>query len=270
VTAQVSSLDSALDYLGLGWSVLPLVPGEKRPVMPWQALQHEHPRREDVETWFRDCPTCNVGVVTGGVSGLVVLDVDPEHGGSESLTRLERRHGPLPPTVEAATGGGGRHLYFAHPGGLMRNRAAVVPGIDLRGDGGYVVAPPSLHPSGRRYQWRQGHEPGTLKPAVLPEWLLTMLRGRPDQPGHPLAHWRTLVAEGVAEGERNTTIASLAGHLLWHGVDPVVVLDLLLSWNARRCRPPLSEDEVARTVESITRLHQRQGEEGDDRSGPGE
>ncbi|WP_246189466.1 primase alpha helix C-terminal domain-containing protein [Methylacidimicrobium cyclopophantes] len=78
--------------------------------------------------------------------------------------------------------------------------------------------------------------------------------------GHPLAYWRRLVREGVQEGERNNTIASLTGHLLWHGVDPAVVLDLLLAWNATRCRPPLSEDEVARAVESIVRLHRRQEE----------
>jgi hypothetical protein len=270
MAARSSALEQALGYLGLGWSVLPLVPGEKRPTMPWQALQHEVPRREVVETWFRDCPTCNVGVVTGGVSGLVVLDVDPKHGGDESVARLEREHGPLPATVEAVTGGGGRHLYFGHPGGLIRNRAAIVPGVDLRGDGGYVVAPPSLHPSGRRYHWRHGHAPEEMKPVVAPDWLLALLRGHPGQPGHPLAHWRQLVAEGVGEGERNTTIASFAGHLLWHGVDPVVVVDLLLCWNAQRCRPPLPEDEVARTVESITRLHQRQGDLGGDRSDPAE
>ena len=74
--------------------------------------------------------------------------------------------------------------------------------------------------------------------------------------GATLAHWRRLVKEGVREGERNTSVASLAGHLLWHGLDPTVVLDLLLSWNATRCRPPLPEDEVARTVESIMRLHE--------------
>jgi hypothetical protein len=65
-----------------------------------------------------------------------------------------------------------------------------------------------------------------------------------------------LVKEGIQEGERNNAIASLAGHLFWHGIDPTVVLDLLLCWNAHRCRPPLPDDEVARTVDSIMRLHE--------------
>ena len=82
-----------------------------------------------------------MGIVTDAVSGLVVLDVDPRHGCEESLKNLEREHGPLPRTLEAMTGGGGRHIYFAHPGGSVRNRVGITPGIDLRGDGGCIVAP---------------------------------------------------------------------------------------------------------------------------------
>jgi hypothetical protein len=83
--------------------------------------------------------------------------------------------------------------------------------------------------------------------------------GRPEahgRRGHSLSHWRRLLREGVAEGERNNSIASLAGHLLWHGVDAEVATELLLTWNAVRCRPPLDADEVVRTVASITRLHE--------------
>ncbi|MFO1301135.1 MAG: primase alpha helix C-terminal domain-containing protein [Burkholderiaceae bacterium] len=83
------------------------------------------------------------------------------------------------------------------------------------------------------------------------------MSGTAAHTGHPLSHWRRLVGEGVAEGARNATIASLAGHLLWHQVDPHVVLELLLSWNRQRCRPPLADDEVAATVASIARTHVR-------------
>lgn len=246
---------AARAYRARGWSPVPVEPRGKRPLVPWVALQQRPASERQVEAWFRRWPDANVGIVTGRVSGLVVLDVDPHHGGSESLARLESRHAPLAPTIAAATGGGGRHLYFAHPGGLVPNKVGIERGLDLRGDGGFVVAPPSLHPSGERYAWLAGREPGTMTLASPPEWLVRAVTG--TSLGHPLAHWRTLVREGVDEGERNDTIASLTGHLLWHGVDPVVVLDLLLAWNARRCRPPLSEDEVARTVESIVRLHRR-------------
>jgi hypothetical protein len=80
-----------------------------------------------------------------------------------------------------------------------------------------------------------------------------------------LTYWRKLVADGVTEGERNNTIASLTGHLLWHGVDPDVVLELLLCWNRVRCRPPLPDDEVIRTVDSIARLHQQREASGNSR-----
>jgi hypothetical protein len=112
-----------------------------------------------------------VSIVTGALSGLVVLDVDPRHGGKESLAKLERTHGELPKTMESITGGGGRHLYFTHPGGAVPNRTNIEPGIDLRGDGGCIVAPPSVHPSAKRYRWKKGHGPSEVSPAKLPDWL---------------------------------------------------------------------------------------------------
>jgi hypothetical protein len=234
----------------------------------WLDYQQRLPTAREVARWFRRWPDANVAVVTGAVSGLVVLDVDVRHGGADSLAQLEARYGPLPRTVEAITGGGGRHLYFAHPGGVLHNKVGIRPGLDLRGDGGYVVAPPSLHPSGTRYQWKPGCSPADLSPAPMPGWLLREAAGRDGRTGRSRTQWRELVNRGVGEGERNNTIASLAGHLLWHGVDPVVVLDLLLAWNATHCRPPLTDDEVARTVESIARTHERQ-EGQDQRRSPG-
>lgn len=248
---------AARAYLRRGWSVVPVWPGGKQPAVAWQDYQHRLPTEAEVTEWYRRWPAAGVGVITGYVSGLVVLDVDVGHGGGHSLRRLTARHGPLPPTVAARSGGGGTHVYFAHPEfETVRNRAGLRPGLDLRGDGGFVVAPPSRHPSGTRYAWLPGQGPEDRLPAPLPGWLLTLVRGgRGVRLGHPPAHWRALVTEGVAEGTRNTTIASLAGKLLWHGLDPDVVTELLLCWNRVRCRPPLSDAEVVRTVDSITRTH---------------
>jgi hypothetical protein len=246
---------AALTYLTRGWAAIPIEPGGKRPLVRWEPYQREPPSEPEIEHWFRQWPEANVGIVTGAVSGLVVLDVDPRHGGEESLRDLERRFGPLSETLEAQTGGGGRHLYFAHPGGELRNRVGLAPGLDLRGDGGLVVAPPSLHPSGRRYAWTQ--DPDALPPAPLPPWLEALARDQTGRSGHPAQYWGALITEGVDEGRRNDTIASLTGHLLWHGVDPEVARELLRCWNQVRCRPPLDEAEVLRTVESITRTHFR-------------
>ncbi len=248
---------AARAYLRRGWSVVPLRPREKRPLIRWEAFQTRRATDAELETWFARWPEANIGIVTGAISGLVVVDVDPAHGGADSLRRLERRHGVLPATIEALTGGDGRHVYFRHPGGIVRNRAGLAQGIDLRGDGGYVVAPPSRHPSGRDYAWEVAHHPDEVALAGMPDWLLQRAVGEPAA-GHGFGYWRMLVGEGVGEGRRNSTIASLTGHLLWHGVDADVARELLLAWNRLRCRPPLPDDEVARVVASIARLHARQ------------
>lgn len=247
-------LKAALDYARLGWSVIPIEPRGKRPLIRWQVYQYRRPEVTEVADWFGRWPDANLAVVTGVVSGLVVLDVDPGHGGDESLAALERAHGTCPDTVEALTGGGGRHRYFAHPGEITRNRVGIAPGIDLRGDGGYVVAPPSVHATGESYRWVRAPEVCPL--ASLPQWLASEPDHQP-RTGHPLSHWRRLLREGVAEGERNNSIASLAGHLLRHEIDPEVALELLLTWNVVRCRPPLEPEEVVRTLESILRRQQQ-------------
>ena len=201
---------------------------EKRPLLRWEEYQRRRASEGVVRRWFACWPDANIGVVTGSISGLVVLDVDPGHGGGESLARLEAIHGPLPFTVSAVTGGGGRHVYFRHPDGEVRNRVGIAPGLDLRGDGGYVVAPPSVHPSGRPYAWEPSGSPDEAALAPIPAWLLQTVEEDGAHPGHSLHYWRSMIREGVAEGARNNTIASLAGHLLWHDVDPAIVLDLLL------------------------------------------
>jgi hypothetical protein len=249
--------EAALAYLARDWSVIPVEARGKRPLVAWLEFQQRLPTRAEIERWFERWPEANVGIVTGALSGLVVLDVDARHGGDASLARLEIEHAALPRTVEAATGGGGRHLYFAHPGGTVANRAGIVPGIDLRGDGGCVVAPPSLHASGRRYAWAAQRSPDAAPLAPLPPWLLVAGQREGELRGHTLAHWRELTRHGVEAGARNATLASLAGHLLWHGVDPEVVVQLLHAWNRARCRPPLEDEEVLRCVESIVRTHER-------------
>lgn len=248
---------AARSYLTRGWSVIPIVPREKRPLVKWEDYQRRQASDGELDRWFTRWPDANVGIVTGAVSGLVVLDVDPGHGGTASLAALETEHGTLPATVSARTGGGGRHYYFRHPGRTTGNRTGLAPGLDLRGDGGMVVAPPSMHGSGRRYQWVTGKTPDTMPLAPVPVWLLQVIAKAEAHPGHGLAHWRSLVRDGIGEGRRNATIASLAGHLLWHGVDLEVTRQLLLAWNAARCSPPLDDDEVSRTVDSIKRTQDR-------------
>jgi hypothetical protein len=250
----------AFALLARGWSVIPIEARGKRPIVPWLEYQSRLATEKEVEAWFGGRRNPNLGIVTGALSNLVVLDVDARHDGSQSLALLELEHGTLPDTVEAQTGGGGRHIYFVHPGGVVHNRAGLAAGIDFRGDGGCVIAPPSLHPSGRRYQWVPRRSPQEMELAALPPWLLRFVHPSDSRAGHPLEHWRHLVREGVDEGSRNSTLASLCGHLLRHGVDPQVARELLLTWNRARCRPPLADNEVAQVVDSIARLHEQKSD----------
>ncbi len=245
-------------YVARGWSVALIRPRDKRPLAPWREYQRRQAGKTEISRWFEQCPDANIGIVTGQISNLVVIDIDPRHGGGESLHRLEKRNGPLPRTLTVQTGGGGRHLYFAAPADPMplRSRVAMVEGIDIRAEGGLVVAPPSIHPSGRAYVWAHGEE-APQDPAALPRWMVSLIRRRSDHPGRGMRHWRRLAADGVGEGERNATIASFAGHLNWCGVDPDVIQELMLCWNRVRARPPLDDAEVVRTVESIRRTSTR-------------
>ena len=243
-----------------GWSVIPMHVRGKRPLVAWREFQQRRAAADEIDRWFERWPDANVGIVTGRISGLVVVDIDARHGGPDSVAALEARHGALPATVEVLTGGGGRHLYYAHPGPVVPNRVAMHPGIDLRGDGGCVVAPPSVHPSGRRYEWVAGRDPDR-QPLAWPPVHFFGRGAAQALPGHSLSHWRRLVREDIVPGQRNNTIASLTGHLLRHAVDVEVARELMLAWNRSHCRPPLPDDEVAQVVASIARLHEHaQGE----------
>lgn len=155
-------LEAALLYVP---RTVPLRPNGKEPVPvgwpTWQAA------RETVEAWWRSHPQANVGVRTG--QGLAVLDVDPRHGGTEGLAQLEAQHGALPADApEVVTGSGGRHIYFTAPRDLPSFDLA--PGVEVKAAGCQVVAPPSVHPSGRLYVWHPAR-PFQRRPPTLPAWI---------------------------------------------------------------------------------------------------
>ena len=278
------ALQAALRYAEFGWPVLPLH-SVREGACTCRSLNcnspAKHPRTPKglkdatthvltIESWWQTWPDANIGVRTGAESATVVIDVDPRHGGAESLAQLHAEQGELPATVEALTGGGGRHLFFAHPGGLIRNRANVWPGVDVRADGGYVVAPPSTHVSGNLYAWREGRGPDEIEPARLPDWLLTALRP-PNANGEPPAPRLATTAETAlldaarryvakadpfGEGGRNNAAFRLAGHLhsfvaqaTGEGLSESEILDAVRTWNSRNT-PPLSEVELLAAVRS--------------------
>lgn len=118
----------------------------------------------------------NVAIATGAGSGIFVLDIDVRNGGGDSLDALIHEHGRMPDTLEAVMGSRGRHFYFQHPGVAVPNMAGLLPGIDVCGDGGLVVAPPSIHVSGNNYFW-DGMDGLESEIAAAPTWLLEMIMG---------------------------------------------------------------------------------------------
>jgi putative DNA primase/helicase len=208
-----------------------------------------------VKQWFAGFSQNNIGIATGAVSGLVVVDIDARHGGEQSLKKLEEKNGILPNTLRWLTGGGGEHILFKHPGKEIRNSAGRLgDGIDVRGDGGYIVAPPARHKSGNYYQLPNDQRLDAPL-AALPTWLLNLMQQSggygSKQLGTPI---KQVVREQVPEGQRNTIITRISGHLFAKRVDPGICLDLMLAFNAKFCAPPLDEKEVAQIVASIDRL----------------
>jgi len=182
VTGASRMLRAALIYISLGWPVFLLAEGSKVPKigrrLGGHGLYDATLDPEQATIWWSRHPNANIGVRSGEISQLVVVDSDPRHGGDDTLVRLQRRHGPLLDTLEAVTATGGGHRFFKYPVGVvLRNTAALVgPGIDSRADGGYFVAAPSVRSEGR-YRWVNWGTP----PAELPEWLLVKLR-KPEPP----------------------------------------------------------------------------------------
>lgn len=176
----MTPFEHAQHYAARGWRVAPIPPGHKYPAgLPeWQ--REATTDRGSIAAWWAENSAHGVSIVTGAASGIFVVDVDPRHGGDETLADLEYEHGALPDTVEAITGGGGRHLYFAMPDGVVITNDAgkrLGPGLDVRGEGGQVVAPPTIHPDTEvAYEWEAMSSPfDGVAPAPPPSWLVELL-----------------------------------------------------------------------------------------------
>lgn len=218
MTTTHTNLDIALSYAARGWHIVALhtpVPGGACSCgKPTCDSVGKHPRWDKqllpnglksatadpgvIRVWWSLWPDANIGIVTGTASGLWALDV--EAAGLMTLEHLLATHGPLPDTPHQQTGGGGAHYLFAHPGGAVRNRVRFAAGLDTRGDGGYIVAAPSLHASGARYDWIVSPDDAPL--AAAPQWLLDLVT--PAQSNAPPPTMNGASANGHAKLPRRT------------------------------------------------------------------
>jgi hypothetical protein len=210
-----------------------------------------------IESWWSMWPSANVAICTGASSGVVVLDADGD-AGLDSLYELQREHGQLPPTLTVKTPSGGQHVYLRRPREPVANSVRILgPGLDVRGDGGYVLVPPSLGMSGSRYEVDE-----RVNPAPMPGWLRGLLTApaRAERGPMPSDVWLRMVRDGAEQGTRNDSLARLVGHLLRHHVDVDLTAEIAHLVNAHRFSPPLAVGEVNHIIDSIAGREARRRE----------
>lgn len=246
---------AAIDW---GWSVVPLhaaplgrctcgdpacpTPG-RHPRVPAEPFEHHRAGIAEVGRWWRRWPDANLGVVTGMLSGLLVLDVDHRRGGDGTLAHLEATSGPLPSCPEARLAGVERQVFFRHQGPRLPS-GPVAPGLTVQADGGLVTIPPSVHSSAMAYHWEVAHEPGGHLVAAAPDWLVDLARrpqggveqlalvlDEPTRPGPP-SHGAPTLPRGAAvavvgEFRHQRELLELTGRRRAKGVDQEVVAELV-------------------------------------------
>jgi len=249
-------LEHALNYARRGWAVFPLhTPMGARCSCsnPKCDNQGKHPRTQNglndattdpaqIKRWWTRTPNANIAIRTGEASGFFVLDVDGDTG-RQSLEDLINDYGALPDTPEAITGGLGRHILFKCDGTIIPNsRGKMGPGLDVRGDGGYIVAPPSLHVSGRHYEWDLGQHPDETPLVEAPAWLLALV----IKPSQSITSGMVLPEE-IAEGARNDTFFRMGCSLRDKGFSEGEIFAALAVANEARCEAALPERDI-RTI----------------------
>lgn len=250
----------AKEYHSKGYQVIPIQAGGKKPLIPWQAYQKERVSEDLLKDWFHErFHTGNIGVITGSIWGLGVVDFDLYRCGEELYRRFD-----FPDNSVVRTGSGGIHVYCRFSPTFSSNRAGILPGLDTRGEGGYVVAPPSRTKGAYCFYEANIPEISDLPRAEdipgLPEILLKGDRESKDIPSKlstagALMHRFPLMFLPASEGSRNHTAARVCGLVVRQCNSLTACRSILRLWNRTQCKPPLSDEELQLVLESIYRRH---------------
>ena len=254
-----AQLEAALAYAARGWPVIPVWWPEngrcacgkhgcknlaKHPIgaLAPHGVKDASTDPQTIRAWWRRYPLANIGIGTGPESGLVVVDIDPRNGGHP-----DRLPGKMPLTPKVRTGGGGWHFYLGHPGNGVKfpKELPDCKGVDLKARGGFVVAPPSLHVSGRPYTWEI--PPTSVAVAPIPPWLRELMEREESSHATSPPQGGSL----IPTGKRNNALTSLAGSMRRRGMTEEEIAVALVAVNAGRCDPPLPEAEVRRIAVSV-------------------
>ncbi len=246
--------DEALAYAKMSIPVFPCKPGGKEPLTR-NGFKDATTDPDRIRAWWSRWPDANIAMPTGKRSGLVVVDVDPKHGGYDSLAELHEAGHELPLTATIKTGGGGVHHYFNYPGGVeIRNSAGKLgPGLDIRGEGGYVIVPPSVTEEPYEVLHKR-------PPAEVPEWLIERLTApsrTPDSNVVTIPRGKVpgagLEGPEIGERERNNTLYKIACSLRARGHEREEILEALERVNRERCSSPLAGEELSKIAKSAAR-----------------
>lgn len=243
--------EAAAEYRRRGMHPFPCVPRTKTPLVKWAAYQQAPPAVEQVAAWWKQWPEANIALAMG--RGTMAVDLD----GPDAEELLYEQGVTLPDAAPRVETSKGWHVYLSvsvHTPNSVKLFKRGDTGVDIRGDGGYVMAPPSVHETGSVYRWA---EQGTWPPPPASDRLMAFvlkaaqetLASRPSQPIDRTHDWISTALQGVGEGQRNDICAKLAGYLL-RRLPPDVTRAILLGY-AARCRPPMLEREVGITIESV-------------------
>jgi hypothetical protein len=237
---------TARKYQKRGFSVIPLKSKGKEALVDWKEYQTNKATAAQIRSWWRQWPDANVGIITGKLSGLVVLDADGEEALNDLQELLAEYKFSKVPTVQTARGW---HFYFKHPGVAIKSRAGVRPKLDVRGDGGYIVAPPSMHESGEEYIWI-----GPLRKQLpeIPPKLLELIAPDSNENGPSIREAVDMprLLAGVPKGQRNERLFRAACKL--RGADvPLEFAEKLISEAANNCDPPYDERDPIELVRQV-------------------
>ena len=207
-----------------------------------------------IKAWWEKAPSANIGIPMGEKSGLVALDVDTRHGGDSSLALLVDEFAALPNTITATTGGGGKHYIFKYTEELaLKNVVGFRDGLDIRTQGGMIVAAPSIHHSGNQYMWDSGKSPFEMQAADMPAWLVEEIRKVGTKITVKKKATEHTPRKKISEGSRNNHLTSLAGALRRKGIGEDGIVATLRAENRDRLDPPLDDETVVAIAKSITR-----------------
>lgn len=241
----MSFLNEALKYAKMGLAVFP-VRQNKTPYTPHGCTDAKTSERV-IKEWWKRWPDANIGIATGSKSGgLVVVDIDIDEDkgiyGDDSLREWEKEHGELPETWRAITGRGGAHYYY-RTDQVFKNATAIYPGVDIRGEGGYVVAPPSIHKNGNSYQWEIS--PDDMDICFLDDRVRLFITGEEEKQNNKSQEKKEKfkLPARIASGQRNNTLFKYACSLQSIGYEDDEILAALNEAN-KRCDVPLKDDEI--------------------------